>query len=132
MKQISVFVENKAGTLMGVLQILKDSSIQLYAICMADITEYGICRIICAEPQRAFKVLKDAGVAASITDVTAVVMSDKPGGAADVVSIMGTSGINIAYIYSFLYQGRPVLVFRTDDAQKTREVLSGYEFVESV
>ena len=132
MKQISVFVENKPGTLMGVLQILKDSSIQLHAICMADITEYGLCRIICAEPQRAFEVLRDAGVAASITDVTAVVMSDKPGGAADIVSIMGASGINIAYIYSFLYNSRPVLVFRTDDLQKTREVLNDYEFVESV
>ena len=46
-KQLSIFLENKSGTLVKVLDLFKQSQIQLIAITIADTAEYGICRIIC-------------------------------------------------------------------------------------
>ena len=57
--QLSVFVENKSGTLLQVLELLKEAHIQLIASTISDTVEYGIYRIICSEPLRAYEVLKD-------------------------------------------------------------------------
>ena len=49
-QQLSVFIENKSGTLQKVLNLLKEAGIQLIASTIADTVEYGIYRIICSEP----------------------------------------------------------------------------------
>ena len=64
--QLSVFVENKSGTLLQVLELLKEAHIQLIASTISDTVEYGIYRIICSEPLRAYEVLKDAGISAEV------------------------------------------------------------------
>ena len=70
-QQLSIFIENRSGTLVNVLQVLKNANIQIVASTIADTAEYGIYRIICTEPQRAFQALKDAGVAVALSDVFA-------------------------------------------------------------
>ena len=54
-QQLSVFIENKSGTLQRVLNLLKEAGIQLIASTIADTVEYGIYRIICSEPKRAYE-----------------------------------------------------------------------------
>ena len=121
--QLSVFIENKSGTLVKVLKLLKEEGIQIIASTIADTAEYGICRIICSEPTRAFGVLKSAGVAVTLTEVFAVQLDDVPGRAADAIEIFSAAGISIAYLYSFLLGGKGVLIFRTDNAEKAREAI---------
>lgn len=125
--QISIFIENKSGTLVRVLKLLKSEGIQLIASTIADTAEYGIFRIICSEPDRAYKVLKDAGVAVSLCEVFAVLLDDVPGRAADAIELFANEGISIAYLYSFLLKGKGVLIFRTDNADKAREVIQKNE-----
>ena len=122
--QLSIFIENKSGTLVKVLKLLKDEGIQLIASTIADTAEYGICRIICSEPRRAYEALKDAGVAASLCEVFAIQLDDEPGRAADAIELFAREGLSIAYLYSFLLCGKGVLVFRTDNAGKAREIIS--------
>ncbi len=122
--QLSVFIENKSGTLVKVLKLLKQENIQLIASTIADTADYGICRIICSEPIKAYNVLKDAGVAVSLCDVFAIELDDAPGRAADAIEIFAKEGISIAYLYSFLLNGKGVLIFRTDNAEKAREVIT--------
>ena len=121
--QLSVFIENKSGTLVKVLKLLKQENIQLIASTIADTADYGICRIICSEPERAYGVLKEAGVAVSLCEVFAVALDDAPGKAADAIEIFAGEGISIAYLYSFLLNGKGVLIFRTDNAEKAREAI---------
>ena len=122
--QLSVFIENKSGTLVKVLKLLKQENIQLIATTIADTADYGICRIICSEPEKAYGVLKDAGVAVSLCEVFAVELDDRPGKAADAIELFASEGISIAYLYSFLLTGKGVLIFRTDNAEKATEVIA--------
>ena len=46
--QISIFVENKSGTLLRVLDLFKEAGVQLIASTISDTVEYGIYRIICS------------------------------------------------------------------------------------
>ena len=121
--QLSVFIENKSGTLVKVFDSLKAAGIQLIASTIADTAEYGICRIICSEPVKAYEVLKESGVAVSLCEVFAIALDDKPGSAADAIDLFARQGISIAYLYSFLLGGKGVLIFRTDNADKAAEVI---------
>ena len=86
--QLSVFIENKSGTLVKVLKLLKAHDIQLIASTIADTTDYGICRILCSQPDKAFRILKEAGVAVSLSEVFAIELDDVPGKAADAIDFL--------------------------------------------
>jgi len=124
MLQLSVFMENTSGALTAVLGTLKENNIQLHAISVADTAHYGICRMICDNPQKAFKVLEQNGVAASLSEIIVLEMKDVPGSAADLIALFAKSGLSIAYLYSFHYEGRQALAFRTDDREKAKEIIT--------
>lgn len=122
-KQLSVFIENKAGTLRQVLAQLKAAGIQLIASTLADTVDFGIYRIICSEPVRAYDVLRAAGIAVTLSDVFAVELEDRPGTAADALSIFACEDIEITYLYSFLLGGKGILIFRTDNTERAKEII---------
>lgn len=130
--QLSVFVENKSGTLLQVLELLKEANIQLIASTISDTVEYGIYRIICSEPMRAYETLKNAGISANLSDVFAITLDNQPGRAADAIRSFTRADIGISYLYSFLLAGKGILVFRTDNTEKTRQVIlsDGLSYVE--
>jgi hypothetical protein len=122
--QLSVFIENKSGALVRVLRLLKQENIQLIASTIADTADFGICRIICSQPEKAYDVLREAGVAVSLCEVFAIELDDRPGKAADTIEIFAGEGINISYLYSFLLNGKGVLIFRTDNAEKAAGIIA--------
>lgn len=122
--QLSVFIENKSGTLLKVLELLKKADIQLIASTISDTVEYGIYRIICSDPNKAFETLKENGITSSVSEVFAITLDNYPGRAADAIRTFTEGGIGISYLYSFLLGGKGILVFRTDDTEKTREVIA--------
>ena len=124
MKQLSIFIENKRGTLLTVLNVLKGAGIQIIASTISDTQDFGIYRIICNDPERAFIVLKEQGITATITDVFAIQLEDKPGEAARVLALFAEADISIAYMYSFLLSGKGILVFRTSDTERTKQVIN--------
>ena len=83
--QISIFIENRSGTLIKVLEVLKQSGIQIIASTIADTAEYGIYRLICSEPMRAYEELKKANIAVAMSDVFAIELDNQPGRAADAI-----------------------------------------------
>ena len=123
MKQLSIFIENKRGTLLAVLDALKEAGIQIIASTISDMQDFGIYRIICDDPERAFIVLREQSISATLTDVFAIQLEDKPGEAARVLSLFAEADISIAYMYSFLLSGKGILVFRTSDTDRTKQVI---------
>ena len=121
--QLSIFIENRSGTLIKVLDALKAANIQIIASTIADTAEYGIYRLICSEPMRACEELKKAGVAVALSDVFALEIDDQPGCAAEVVKTFSEAGISIAYLYSFLLRGKGILLFRTDNTELAVKII---------
>ena len=121
--QLSIFIENRAGTLVKVLKLLKQANIQIIASTIADTAEYGIYRLICSEPLRAYKELQEEGVAVALSDVFAIELDDLPGRAADAIEVFSNAGIGLTYMYSFLFNGKGILIFRTDDAELARKTI---------
>ena len=122
-QQLSIFIENKSGTLLKVLEVLEEAKIQIIASTISDTVDYGIYRVICSDPSRAYLLLKEAGISITLTDVFAVELENKPGQAACAMKIFAQTGISINYMYSFLVHGKGILIFRTSDTEKSREVI---------
>ena len=133
-RQLSVFVENKKGSLHEITDTLAKAGIDLRSMCLADTTDFGIVRMITNEPERAKKVLDDAGHAANVREITAFAVPDVPGGLAKVLSLLEGRGINIEYLYALITgeAGKAYAVMRTDDTEHTEEILKaeGVEILE--
>ncbi len=129
--QLSIFIENKSGALVKVLDMLRRFGVQIIASTIPDTAENGIYRVICSEPLRAYEGLKKAGVPVALSDVFALELDDQPGRAADAVEVLSNAGIGLTYLYSFLLRGKGILVFRTDDAERAKEtiILNNMSFI---
>ena len=123
-KQISIFMENKSGALLSVLKLLRDNGISIVISNISDTADFGIYRIICSETEKAFKILRDKNINVTLSDVHAVRLKDnKVGAAADVMTLITEAGVGIKYMYSFLLDGKGVLTFRADNAEKANEII---------
>lgn len=122
-KQLSIFIENKGGTLIRVLDLLSKAGIQIIASTVADTKDYGIYRVLTNNSAQAYLILKEAGINVQLSDVFALSIDDQPGRAAEAIKEFSAAGVSILYLYSFLWQGKGVLVFRTDQSEKAKETI---------
>ena len=124
-KQMSVFVENTTGRLAQLTRVLGNDGIDIKASCIADTVDFGILRCIVDDPEEATRVLKEHGFTASITEVIAVELEDRPGGFADVLEILAKENIGVNYIYSTIRskEGAAIIVLKVEDPQKAIDVL---------
>ena len=106
LNQLSIFLENRAGTLTKVLDILKEAGLHIIASSIADTAQYGLVRIICSEPQRAYLELERNGVAVALSDVFAIELDERPGQIAEIVRGLSEAEIGIVYMYSFFIHGK--------------------------
>lgn len=121
-KQISVFLENKAGRLSHVTRVLGEAGINIRALSIADTSDFGILRLIVNDPVKAYSILKETGFTVSETDVIAVKVPDSPGGLATVLGQMSDAQLNIEYLYAFLgtSEDDALVIFKVEDVQKAR------------
>ena len=124
-KQISIFLENTAGRIADVTKVLKDNSINLRAIMIADTADFGILRIITDDSDKALSVLKEAKFTTKTTDVLAISISDKVGALHDVMALFQNNGINIEYLYASLEKtgDTAIIIFKVEDADKGLKVI---------
>jgi len=133
-KQISVFLENKAGRLAHVTRVLGDAGINIRALSIADTSDFGILRVIVNDPDKAYRILREAEFTVSETEVIAVQVPDSPGGLASVLEQMSEENLNIEYLYAFIgSSGNDALViFKVEDIEKARNSFKerGIKFLE--
>lgn len=125
-KQISVFLENRPGTLAEFTKKLQEAHIDLRALSLAETEDFGIVRLITDDAMGTIQALKEAGYVCSITKVLAVEIEDKPGALVRVLDLLGANGINLEYTYAFLTkkENSAFLVFRVADTEKAVSVLT--------
>ena len=125
-KQLSLFIENKPGTLNKVCRVLKENDINICTLSLADTEQFGIMRLLIHDWENAKQVLKNAGFVANVTEVLALPVEDHPGGLAYLLEILDENNINIEYMYAFSYGkgDKAIMVFRFENPDKALEVLS--------
>lgn len=124
-KQISVFLENRSGSLAGFTKLLGDHGIDLMSLSIADTTDFGILRCIVADYEKTKALLVEAGYSVKITDVLAISVPDHPGALADVLSHLSDHAIGLEYLYSFFrsHGDHALIIIRVDKPEEAVKVL---------
>lgn len=134
--QISLFLQNQPGQLIGPCRLLAQAGVDIRTLTLADTEQFGILRLIVSDWQRAAGALRDAGYVINITEVVAVEVPDQPGGLASVIDVFENSAVNVEYMYAFPFGGRDsaTLIFRFDDPDAAIRMLqtAGVNVVGSV
>ena len=99
--QLTVFLENSEGRLAALCRVLAEAQVNMYALTIADTTDYGIVRIICDDPEKAVNALSEQDYRAVVTKVAAIGVPNEPGGLAKLLDLLDELDINIEYGYCF-------------------------------
>ena len=102
LKQLTVFVENKQGTLVDITDTLATNGVNLRALSIADTQDFGLLRLIVNDNATAAAVLQDKGYILKITDVIGVKIGDQPGKLSKALSVLAEAGVNVEYLYAFM------------------------------
>ena len=125
-KQLSIFVENREGTLVTVTDAIAKSGVDIRAMSVADTNDFGIFRLIVTDIDKAKQALDDANCFVSITEVVGVALEDQPGALAKVVKILADHNINIEYMYAFITENKKFayVVLRVENNAETEKILT--------
>ena len=124
-RQLTVFLENRAGRLTDIITLLSENGIDIRAFCLAEKAEYGILRLIVDDPGKAAEIARKRNFSVNEMPVIVAEVEDKPGGLAAVLHVFVESGLNIEYMYVFIEKrgDKALLVFSVDDVAKAERAL---------
>ena len=123
-KQVAVFLENKAGKASACCKVLKDAGVNLLALSIADTQDFGILRLITEDNAKAISALKSAGYIASEVELVGVEVSDKAGALSELLIALGDNNVSVEYMYSYAEKdGNAKIAFKTATPEKAMEVL---------
>lgn len=129
-KQISVFLENRPGTLRELSALLGSGNIDIRELSVADTQHFGIVRLIISSESmdKAMALLKGAGYTARINNVICAEIDDKPSGLANLLTIIENENLSVEYMYSFRRtpDGRALMVLRLSEKERGLAVLNAY------
>lgn len=100
--QLSVFIENKAGRVSEVTDVLGSSEVNIRGFSVSDTADNGIVRLVVDDPDAGHSALSAAGFAVKSNPVICIHLPDHPGGLARVLKIVSDAGVNIEYVYSLI------------------------------
>ena len=125
LKQLTVFVENKQGTVVAVTETLAANDINIRALSIAETDGFGILRLIVDNEQAAEKVLAEEGYLIKITEVVGVKIGDAPGKLSFVLRTLDKANINVEYLYAFMTrtERHAYMVLRVENNAETEAVL---------
>ncbi len=102
LKQLTVFVENKQGTLVDITDTLAKQNVNIRALSIADTQDFGILRLIVNDNETALKTLADEGYLIKTTEVVGVKIGDAPGKLSTALNVLDENDINMEYLYAFM------------------------------
>ncbi len=128
-RQLSVFIENKAGNLQDLLKVLADNDINIISLTIADTNDFGIVRLLVSEPELALDKLREKHFTVRIHDVISLELSTTPGSFYHILHHFSIAGIGLEYVYAFSYGSKAIAVIRTDNQDKAFELIEKEQFV---
>ena len=134
-KQLTVFIENKKGTVVTVTEILAANNINIRALSIAETQDFGMLRLIVNDEMTAEKALAEKGYAFRTIDVVGVKINDEPGKLSAALSVLDKADINVEYLYAFMSSSAEYayVVLRVEDNEMAEAELTaaGFELVKA-
>lgn len=132
-KQLTVFVENRKGTMVSVTETLSDNNVNIRALSIAETQDFGILRLIVNEEEKAMKALEEKDYLVKAIDVVGVKIGDEPGKLSKALEVLGKEEINVEYLYAFMArtEKHAYVVLRVADNEAAEKALvdAGFKLI---
>ena len=132
-KQLTVFIENKKGTVVSVTDTLSKNNINLRALSIAETQDFGMLRLIVNNEEDAEKVLADSGYLTKVIDVVGVKIGDEPGKLTAALDVLDKADINVEYLYAFMARTEKhayvVLRVENNDVAEAALTAAGFKMI---
>lgn len=118
-KELRVFVENKPGKLSRIAELLGNAGIDLLALELADEGQFGVFKLLTAEPDRAKQILSEANMTVAMNQVAIIEIPDQPGSLVKLAKAMEQAQLNITDAYGCILERgkRAVFVVKGDNLE---------------
>ncbi|MDE5833349.1 MAG: amino acid-binding protein [Desulfovibrio sp.] len=129
-EQLSVFLENRSGSLSRVIDVLAREKIRILAMSLADTSDFGILRMITRDMPKTRAVLAAEGFTIGSVSVIAARVGDSPEKIGEFLRLLANRGVNVEYMYAFIRDdsGETAMIFRFDKMDEAIELLREKEF----
>lgn len=132
-KQLTVFVENRKGTMVSVTETLSDNNVNIRALSIAETQDFGILRLIVNEEEKAMKALEEKDYLVKAIDVVGVKIGDEPGKLSKALEVLEKEEINVEYLYAFMArtEKHAYVVLRVADNEAAEKALvdAGFKLI---
>jgi hypothetical protein len=122
-KLLAVFAENKPGQTARITKILTDANINIRWATVASIGAFGVMKLLVNDSHVAYQALKHEGYVATLIEVLAVEVPDKPGSLHAVVNCLAQNGINLDNTSGFVANNRAILIIEVRELDAARAAL---------
>ena len=129
-RQLTVFVENKQGTIASVTDTLSRHDVNIRALSIAETEDFGILRLIVNDEEAAVKTLREQGCLLKITEVVGVKIGDAPGKLSAALRVLDEANVNVEYLYAFMArtEKHAYVVLRVEDNEEAESILQNAGF----
>jgi hypothetical protein len=128
--QVSVFAENKPGKIERITGALAKKGINIRAITISDSGDYGIIKLLLDRPEEGAECLKEEGIAATLKEIVAIRIKDRPGGLFDAAALLRKNNINVEDAYGFIIHSHDdaVFILQVENAKTTERLMADAGF----
>jgi hypothetical protein len=126
LREISLTLPNRPGTLAGVARVLAEARINVAAVSVDSSTGRGHVRLVVSDPDRAVELLDAAGYATEVREMLAVRLEDRAGSFLKVLEILAKAKVNIqsAAILVAREGNHPVVALSATSLDRARKILA--------
>ncbi len=129
-RQLTVFVQNRRGSMVSLTDILAKNEINIRALSIAETEDFGVLRLIVNDETAATKILEENGYLIKTIDVVGVKIGDKPGALTAALDVLDKAEINVEYLYAFMArtEKHAYVVLRVEDNDSAEKALENAGF----
>lgn len=124
MEQLSIYAENKKGTIKNILSILSQAKINVLGFVNDDKGEFGTIRLIISDTDKGLALLEKSFICKK-AQVLGIELPDNPGSLQGLLAQIDEMNININYMYVGYRRenSMPVIIFHTDEMEIVAKTL---------
>lgn len=127
LQQVSVIAENKKGSMDKIIRNISEAGVDFYNVVSNDSPEFGIIRMLCSDPEKAYGILKEEGYLCKIDNVLGIAISEEVGSLSRLLKDVSDSFVNIDYLYVCYIRNvrNPVAILHVQESAEVQECLVG-------
>lgn len=128
--QFSVFLPNKVGALMEVVNLLNNHNVHVVAMSVQASADTAIVRIVVSDPESVQDIFAEHEIPHSVCDLVVVELPEGPTELGRLLAALLAADVNIFGSYALLTRprGRSALALHVEDNECAVAVLEGQQF----